>query len=65
MYFYLIEVDFTLIDLRWWRVVDGLIVSVGLRGAGACTSLAGVLCHGRHVDLLQLELWYGVNGLIL
>jgi hypothetical protein len=44
MYFYLIEVDFALIDMRWWwwrRVVDDLIITVGLRGAGACTGLAG------------------------
>jgi hypothetical protein len=34
MYFYLIKVDFALIDMRWWRWqrdVDGMIVSVGLR----------------------------------
>jgi hypothetical protein len=44
MYFYLIEVDFALIDMRWWwwrRVVDDLIITVGLRGAGAYTGLAG------------------------
>jgi hypothetical protein len=50
---------------RWWRVVDGLIISIGLHGADACTSLASAHCHGRHVDLLQLELWDGVKGLIL
>jgi hypothetical protein len=53
MYFYLIEVDFALIDLRWWRwrrVVDGLIIFVGLHGAGDCTSLAGARCRGRHVE---------------
>jgi hypothetical protein len=53
MYFYLIEVDFALIDLRWWRwrrVVDGLIIFIGLRGARDCTSLAGARCRGRHVE---------------
>jgi hypothetical protein len=52
MNFYFIEVGFALIDLRWWRVVNGLIVSVGLCGAGTCTNLAGARCNGGHIDLL-------------
>jgi hypothetical protein len=57
--FYLVEVGFALIDL-WWRRwiglckgdVDVLIVSVGLRRAGASADLAGACYSGRHVDLL-------------
>jgi hypothetical protein len=58
LYFNLVELSFALVGLRWWRWV-------GVEVLLTSTALAGTYYGGGHVDLLQLNFWNVVKGLVL
>jgi hypothetical protein len=55
----LVELGFTLIDLRqWWRWVCVVVLDTSV-------TLVGICCGGGHIVLLQLNFWDVVEGQML
>jgi hypothetical protein len=56
--FYLVEFDFFLVDLQWWKWV-------GVEVLVTSTSLASAYCGGGHISLLRLSFWNVAEGWVL